>query len=255
MIHSTAIVSEKAKIGINVKIGPYCVINDDVEIGDDTQLFSNVVLDNGTRLGSECKIFSGAVIGTAPQDLKYDGETTYAIIGNRTVVREYATINRATVATGKTTIGDDCLVMAYSHVAHDCHLGNHVILSNVSQLAGHVTLGDWVILGGLAKVTQFCTVGKHSMIGADVKIVKDVAPYCLVGRNPAQVEGINKIGLRRRGFEKDVIDEIENFFDVLLFSGLNNRDGIEKFIKGKNVVVEVEEVINFIKNSTKGIHR
>ncbi|MCX6145754.1 MAG: acyl-[acyl-carrier-protein]--UDP-N-acetylglucosamine O-acyltransferase, partial [Candidatus Kapabacteria bacterium] len=137
----------------------------------------------------------------------------------------------------------------------DCHLGNHVILSNVSQLAGHVTLGDWVILGGLAKVTQFCTVGKHSMIGADVKIVKDVAPYCLVGRNPAQVEGINKIGLRRRGFEKDVIDEIENFFDVLLFSGLNNRDGIEKFIKGKNVVVEVEEVINFIKNSTKGIHR
>ncbi|MCX6145787.1 MAG: acyl-[acyl-carrier-protein]--UDP-N-acetylglucosamine O-acyltransferase, partial [Candidatus Kapabacteria bacterium] len=115
MIHSTAIVSEKAKIGINVKIGPYCVINDDVEIGDETQLFSNVVLDNGTRLGSECKIFSGAVIGTAPQDLKYDGETTYAIIGNRTVVREYATINRATVATGKTTIGDDCLVMAYSH--------------------------------------------------------------------------------------------------------------------------------------------
>lgn len=256
MIHPTSVVSAKAKIGENVKIGPYSVISDNVEIGNNVEIASHVVIDNGARIANDCKIFSGAVISTAPQDLKYNDEETLVFIGERTVVREYATINRGTKATGKTVVGADCLIMTYCHVAHDCRLGDNVIMSNLSQIAGHVALQDWVILGGMAKITQFCTVGKHSMIGADVKIVKDVAPYNLVGRIPAKVEGINKIGLKRRGFTKECIDDIERFYDTLLFSGLNTTDGIARFQElNSNIIPEVQEVIDFIVNSSRGIHR
>lgn len=256
MIHQTAIVSKNAQLGANVKVGPFSIIEDDVIIGDDTEIAAHTFIANGSRIGDRVKIFSGAVIGTAPQDLKYNGETTYAYVGDDTVVREYATINRGTVSTGKTVVGKNTLVMTYCHIAHDCVVGNNVVISNVSQLAGHVKLEDWVVLGGMAKITQFCTVGKHAMVGADVKVVKDVAPFTLVGRIPAQVESINKVGLRRRGFEKDAIDAIENFYDTILFSGLNNRDGIKKFIeKYGQPTKDVQDCIDFINNSTRGIHR
>lgn len=256
LIHPTALVSEKATIGENVKVGPFSVIEDDVIIGDNTEIRSNVVLANGTRIGKDCVICNGAVIATEPQDLKFKGEATYAFVGDRTVVREFATINRGTHSTGETRVGSDCLVMTYCHVAHDCVVGNNVIMSNLVQLAGHVTIQDWVVLGGVAKVHQFCTVGAHSMIGADVLLVKDVAPYTLIGRKPAQVEGINKVGLRRRGFENETINKIQSFYDTILFSGFNNRDGIANY-KSKNteVAAEVQNCIDFIEKSTRGIYR
>ncbi len=256
LIHPTAIVSNKATIGENVKIGAFSIIDDDVVIGDNTEIRSNVVLANGSRIGKDCIICNGAVIATEPQDLKFKGEATYAYVGDRTVIREYATINRGTDSTGETKVGSDCLIMTYCHVAHDCVVGNHVVMSNLVQLAGHVTIEDWVGLGGVAKIHQFCTVGAHAFVGADVLAVKDVAPYTLIGRKPAQVEGINKVGLRRRGFENDTINKIQSFYDTILFSGFNNRDGIANYKeKNSEVVPEVQLCIDFIEKSTRGIYR
>ncbi|MBX3043751.1 MAG: acyl-ACP--UDP-N-acetylglucosamine O-acyltransferase [Candidatus Kapabacteria bacterium] len=255
LIHSTAIVSEKAKIGANVKIGAFTIIEDDVEIGDNCEIRSSVIIADGARIGNNCKIYAGAILSTEPQDLKFDGEPTYVRIGDNTVVREFATINRGTNETGETVIGSNCLIMAYCHVAHDCHIGNNVIISNITQLAGHVNIEDWVVLGGAAKIHQFCTVGKHSMVGADCKVVKDVPPFTLVDRKPAQVEGVNKVGLRRRGFSKETIQEIEQFYDTILFSGFNNRDGIAKFNERKQICDDVKYCIDFIENSVRGIHR
>jgi len=254
-IHPTAIVSDKAVLGNNVKVGAFTIIEDNVEIGDNVEIRSSVVIANGARIGKNCKIFSNAIISTEPQDLKYDNETTFAIIGENTVVREYATINRGTTATGKTQVGNNCLLMAYTHVAHDSRVGNDVIISNLTHLAGHVEIEDWVILGGVVKVHQFCKIGKHAMVGADVKVVKDIPPYTLIGRTPPRVEGVNKVGLRRRGFSQELIQEIEKFYDTILFSGMNNRDGIAKFQERESISKEVLDCIEFIRNSTRGILR
>lgn len=253
--HNTAIVSSKAQLGKNVKIGAFTIIEDDVEIGDNTEIRSSVVIANGSRIGNNCVIFPSAVIGTEPQDLKFDGRKTLAIIGDRTVIREYVTIHRGTHATGMTTVGNDCLIMAYCHIAHDCHVGDNVIMSNVAQIAGHVTIEEWAILGAFAKVHQFCTIGCHSMIGGDVKVVKDVAPYTLIGREPPKVEGINKIGLRRRGFSDKTIKEIESFYNLILNSGLNNRDGISKYVEKNSISPEIKHCIEFIELSSRGIYR
>jgi UDP-N-acetylglucosamine acyltransferase len=254
-IHSTAIVSAQAKIGNNVEIGPFSIIKDDVEIGNDVIIKNNVLIDDGARIDDNCVFHAGAVISSPPQDLKYNNEKTYTYIGKSTVVREYATINRGTAESLKTTIGSDCLVMTYSHIAHDCSIGDQVIISAFSALGGHVHIQDKVILGGFSKIHQFCHVGKHSMVGADSKIVKDVPPFTLIGRIPPQVEGVNKIGLRRRGFERSVIKELERFYDTILFSGFNNRDGIAEYKKRGDYPQEVQDCIDFIENSTRGIHR
>ncbi len=255
IIHPTAIVSPKAELGKSVKIGAFSIIEDDVIIGDNTEIRSSVVIANGARIGKDCKIFSHAVIATEPQDLKYEGEVTFVFIGDRNVIREYATINRATKETGKTIIGNDNLFMAYTHVAHDCILGNNIIMANVAQIAGHVQIEDWAIFGAYSKIHQFCTVGSHSMLAAGVKIVKDVPPYVLIGREPAKIEGINKIGLRRRGFSVEIIDEIERFYHIILYSGLNNKDGIAEYSKKENIPDEIKNCIYFIENSKRGIHR
>lgn len=255
LIHSTAIVSPKAQIGSNVAIGPFSIIEDDVVIGDNTEIRAHCHIASGSRIGNEVRIYTGAIIGTEPQDLKFDGEMTYVYVGDRTLIREYATINRGTHSTGKTTVGSDCMIMAYCHIAHDCTVGSNVIMSNVTQLAGHVHVDDWVVLGGVVKIHQFCKVGKHAMVGADCKIVKDVPPFTLVGRTPPQIEGVNKVGLRRRGFAPEAIQDIEIFYDTLLFSGFNNKDGIAKFLERGTPVDEVNECIEFITNSTRGIHR
>jgi len=254
-IHPTAIVSPKALISDGVFIGPYSIIDEDVEIGAKTVLKSNVMVGKGTKIGSDCVMYPFSVAGYEPQDLKYSGEPTIAIIGDRCIIREFATVHRGTVSTGKTQVGNDCMLMAYTHVAHDCTLGNNVIMSNTSQIAGHVTVEDWVIFGAFAKVHQFCKIGKHSMLGADGKFVKDVAPYTLLSRIPPKVEGINKIGLRRRGFQPEVISDIESFYDTILFSGLNNNDGIEKFLQKGAPITEVQECIDFIRGSARGIYR
>ncbi len=249
------LISEKALIGENTIIEPLAIIEDDVIIGDNCIIQSGAKICNGARIGSNVKVYSYAVVSGEPQDLKYKGEKTYTFIDNNTTIREFATVNRGTIETGMTKVGKNCLIMSYCHIAHDCILGDNVILSNVTQLAGHVVLEDWVIMGGVSKVHQFCKIGKHSMIGADTKIVMDVAPYTLVDGNPARVETINKIGLKRRGFAPEIISEIEEFYDTLLFSGLNNKDGISKFLGRKQVSEEVLYCINFIKNSKRGIHR
>lgn len=255
-IHPSAIVSSRASIGAEVRIGAFSVIADDVEIGDGTEIHPHVVINDGARIGKECRFFSGCVIAGEPQDLKFKGEKTLAIIGDRTVVRECATISRGTASTGITVVGSDCLIMAYSHVAHDCIVGDRVILSNGTQLAGHVTIGDWAILGGMAKVVQFCTVGKHAMIGADVKITKDVPPFAFVGREPPRIEGVNKIGLRRRDFTDDSITTIESVYDAVFFSGLNISDGIGLYRKNNTVLSpEAEEILVFIERSKKGVLR
>ena len=255
-IHPLASVAPEAKIGINVSIGPFAVIESDVEIGDGATISSHATIMNGSRLGSECAVFPGAVIGAVPQDLKFKGEQTLAIIGDRTVIRECATVNRGTEATGRAIVGKDCLIMAYCHVAHDCTVGDHVIMSNVSQLAGHVTIGNWVILGGLAKVIQFCTIGDHAMIGADCKVTKDVAPYALIGRDPAKVEGVNKIGLRRRGFSNDAIDAIQELYSSVFFAGMNTTDGLDEYQRlNPDILSEVVTCIEFIRSSRKGIIR
>ncbi len=257
-IHPTAIVSPKANIGENVKIGAFTIIEDKVTIGDDTEILSNVFIGNGTTIGKKCLIFQGTVIGTKPQDLKFDNSPTEVIIGDNNEIREYVTIHRGTQATKKTIIGNNNLLMAYTHIAHDCRIGNNVIMANVVQLAGHITVEDFATIGGVAKVHQFCRIGCHSMVGGDVKVTKDIPPYTLVGENPPKVDGINKIGLRRRGFPNELIKEIEEFYRIVFHSGLNNTDGISRYLqmrKNSQIPKEIQHCIEFIQNSPRGVYR
>ncbi len=254
-IHPTAIVAPGARIGDEVTIGPYTVIDDDVTIGAGCIIRNSVYIANGARIGDECKIFSGAVIGTEPQDLKFSGEDSLAIIGDRSIIREYATVNRGTKASGKTVVGADCLIMAYCHVAHDCVLGDHVIMANCSELAGHVNIGDWAILGGGTLVHQFCNIGSHSMIGAGSYINKDLCHYLLAEGNQLKVYGLNKVGLRRRGFSADVIRTIEEFYNAIFHSGLNVSDGLTSYLQREDPIAEVQDCVEFIRASRRGIYR
>lgn len=255
-IHPTSVVSRKALIDEGVSIGPFCVIEDDVEIGAGTVLMSNVYIGNGSRIGSNVRIHPGVVVGTQPQDLKYAGQKTIAVIGDRTVVREYTTINRATAATGITSVGTDCLLMAYSHVAHDCVVGNNVILANSVNLGGHVEVQDWSIVGGLTGIHQFTRIGTHSMIAGCSWVVQDVPPYTLAGREPLIVEGLNVIGLRRRGFSNDTIRAIERFYDILYASQRNTTEALEHYESTVvSPVAEVQVVIDFIRASKRGLCR
>lgn len=254
-IHPTAIVSPKAKLGVNVKIDAYTIINEKVTIGDNTTIGTSNYIDNGVTIGSDCKLFHHIVIGTAPQDIKYNNEETFVEIGNNNTIREFVGINRATTSTYKTIVGNDNLIMEFCHIAHDNRVGNNVIMSNASTLAGHVHIEDWVILGGFAKVHQFCTVGKHAFLGADTLATKDVVPYAIVsGANP-KFEGINHIGLRRRGFSPELISEISGFYKFIFYSGLNNSDAIAKYLETYTPSGTIQEIIDFIKNSQRGIYR
>lgn len=255
-IHPSAVVSPNAQLGENVVIHQNCYVGDKVTIGDGTVLMAGAYVDGRTTIGRNCRLFPYAIVGTEPQDLKYAGEDTLTIIGDNTVIHEFATIHRGTAATGKTSVGSNCLIMAYCHVAHDCVVGDNVIMSNVAQIAGHVHLEDYVILGAFAKIHQFVTVGKHSMVGADIKVVMDVPPFVLIARNPPRVEKVNKVGLRRRGFSEELIKEIQDFYDTVLFSGFNNKDGIEHFLQNHTKISpDVQYCIDFIRNSARGIHR
>lgn len=256
VIHPTAIVDPAAKLGIGVTVGPFCVVEADVRIGDRTVLKSHVVVANGARIGADCVIHPGAVISTEPQDLKYAGEPTLAIVGDRTTLRECVTVNRGTTFSGKAQVGSDCLLMAYVHVAHDCVVGDNVIIANGVQLGGHVEVGDWAIIGGLTGIHQFCRIGAHSMIGACSRVVKDVPMFALCGKEPLTVEGINAVGLRRRGFDIKTIAAIDEFYTTLLRSGLNTTDGLKRYCdEVEEPLQPVADAISFIRASKRGIYR
>ena len=253
-IHPTAIVDPKAKIGENVSIGPYSVISDNVEIGENCQIGTQVVILPGARIGRECKIYHHAVISEIPQDLKFGGEETTAEIGDRTVIREFVTINRGTQQHWKTVVGSDCLLMAYVHVAHDCIIGDHVIMANAVNLAGHVQIEDWVIMGGMVGVLQFSRIGQHSIIGGQFRVSKDVPPYIMAAREPLAYEGLNRVGLKRRNFAPETILALKRAYNLIYHSEYNVSDALRKIEETTGLMIpEVQNVIDFIKTSSRGI--
>ncbi|SHK01789.1 acyl-ACP--UDP-N-acetylglucosamine O-acyltransferase [Epilithonimonas mollis] len=253
MIHQLTAVDPRAKIGKNVTVEPFTTIASDVVIGAGTWIGSNVTIMDGARIGKNCKIFPGTVISAIPQDLKFDGEDTQTIIGDNTTLRECVTINRGTKALGFTKVGNDCLIMATSHVAHDCILGDNVIIANGCGIAGHVEIGDFVVMGGLSAVQQFGKIGKHVMISGGSLIRKDIPPYVKVAREPISYAGINSVGLRRRGFTNDKIFEIQKIYRAIFQMKMNTTQAIEYIEKEMLPTVERDEIITFIQNSPRGI--
>ncbi len=248
-------VSEKAKTGKDFRIGRYSTVTDDVVIGDNVEIGTCALIADGARIGNNVKIFHGASIGTVPQDLKFEGESTTVEVGDGTVVREFATLNRATNHSKRTIIGKNCFIMAYAHVAHDCRLGDNVILANGVQMGGHVEIGDWVIVGGLVAIHQFVKIGKHAMIGGGFRVVKDVPPFILAGSVPLRFEGINLVGLRRRGFSNEQIHVISGTYDLLYKSGLNVSDAVTRIESEMSDKPEAMDIVNFVKESKRGIIR
>ncbi len=248
-----AYVHPGAKIAKNVVIEPFTTIHNNVEIGEGTWIGSNVTIMEGARIGKNCRIFPGAVISAEPQDLKFEGEETTAEIGDNTTIRECVTINRGTKDRYRTTIGKNFLIQAYSHIAHDCIVGDNCIFSNLSTLAGHVTVGDHVVLAGMVAVHQFVTIGSHSFITGGTLVRKDVPPYIKAAREPISYVGINSVGLRRRGIDSEKIKEIQNIYRVLYQKNYNNSQAIEILETEMEATPERDEIIQFVRNSTRGI--
>jgi UDP-N-acetylglucosamine acyltransferase len=210
-------------------------------------------VERNTHLGRNCRISKGAVLGSDPQDLKFKGEETHLVVGDRTMIREFATLNRGTEAAGRTVVGSDCLLMAYTHVAHDCEIGSHVIISNATQMAGHVVIEDWAILSGVVTIHQFVRIGAHSFVGGSSRIPQNVPPYCRVSGNPPQLYGLNAVGLDRRGFAEDVRAALKKTYRILFQSGLNVSQGILRAETEVEQIPEVRHLLEFIKNSERGI--
>lgn len=246
-------VSGKAKIGTNVIIGDFTVIKDDVEIGNNVEIGSSVLIDNGARIADNVKIHHGAAVSTIPQDLKFEGEYTTLEVGKNTVIREYATLNRGTKAAWKTVVGENCLLMAYTHVAHDCILKNNVIMANNTSLGGHVEIDDYSFLGGFVAVPQFLKIGTQCMVSAFSKATKDIPPYITAGGDPLKYEGLNLTGLRRRNFTQEQLETIKETYRILYKSGLNVSDAVRKIKETMPPSEEVKTILDFISGSTKGI--
>ncbi len=250
-----AYVHPDAKIADNVVIEPFVSIDHDVIIGEGTRIGSGVTILPGTRIGKNCNIFPGAVIGAVPQDLKFRGEYSTVEIGNNTTIREFVTVNRGTAARGKTTVGDNCLIMAYVHIAHDCSVGNNVILVNNTQLAGEVIVDDWAIISGMTAIHQFCRIGTHVMISGGSLVRKDVPPFIKAGREPLSYVGINSIGLRRRNYNNDKIREIQDIYRYIYQKGLNVAQAVEIIEAEMPASQERDEILLFVKDSKRGIIR
>jgi UDP-N-acetylglucosamine acyltransferase len=250
-----AFIHPEARLGKNVTVEPFSYIDKNVEIGDNTVIGPNATVYSGSRIGKNCKVFPGAVIGAIPQDLKFEGEETLAIIGDYVTVRENVTVNRGTKASGKTVVGNHVLLMANAHIAHDCIIKDHAIIVNNVAVAGHVEVGEWSILGGLAAVQQFVKIGPHVMVSGGSLVRKDVPPYVRVAKEPLQYVGINSIGLRRRGFPDQKIREIQDIYRVLYLSGMNISKALDYIEKELPASAERDIIIDFIRNSTKGIVR
>ncbi len=253
MISIQTNISPGAKIGTGTKIEPFVTINSDVIIGNNCWIGPYATIMDGSRIGNNCKIFPGAVVGAIPQDLKYAGENSLLEIGDNTTVREFATLNRGTKATMTTKIGSNCLLMAYSHVAHDCIIGDNVILANNVNLAGHVTIEDYAIIGGLSAVHQFVKIGGHSMIGGGSLVMKDVPPFAKAAREPLSYEGVNSIGLRRRGFTKEQIDRIHDIFRYLFIKHRNISKALKDIQANLPESEEKTRILEFIAQSQRGL--
>ena len=251
-IHPTAIIDSDVQIGEDVMIGPFSVVQKDVIIGNGTFIGSHVLIHSGTRLGKKCRVFKGAVIGTDPQDLKFTGERTTIEIGDNTVIREFCTLNRGTTHRMKTEIGSNCLLMAYVHVAHDCLIGDNVILANAVNMAGHVTIEPFAAIGGMTPIHQFVKVGRNSFVGGGLRVSKDVPPFILAAGDPLKYAGINRVGLTRRGFSDEALKEIRGAYKLIYRSGLNVSQALEK-LKSQNSTPKLETIIQFIESSERGI--
>ena len=243
----------EAKIGKDVKVDPFAVIDEGVIIGDGTHVMAHAVIMKNTVIGNSCTIFPGAVLGAIPQDLKFDGENTFVQIGDNTTIREFVTVNRGTKDKWKTVVGSNCLLMAYCHIAHDCILGDHVIIANSVQLAGHVEIGDHAIIGGMAAAIQFSKIGAHSYIAGGTEVIKDVPPYIKAGRSPLSYVGINSVGLHRRGFTNEKINSISEIYRNIYLRGLNITQATQFIEKELPDSEEKSEILQFIKESKRGI--
>jgi len=252
-IHPTATIDPDAKLGENVSIGPGSIIMGDTRIGDRTSIGAYSIICEGTTIGEDCNIFHYCSIGEAPQDLKYQNEKTHTTIGDRVIIREYVSINRGTDASGTTSIGNDVLLMAYVHIAHDCHVGNNVILANQVTLGGHVSVDDWASLGGGVLVHQFSNVGAYAFIGGGYRIVQDIPPFILAAGEPLRFGGINRIGLKRRGFSVDDRKTIKEAYRIFFRSELNRKDALESIKSKYNGNQYIDQVIQFIADSDRGI--
>lgn len=256
-IHPTAIVSPGAILGDNIEIGPYAIVEDNVTIGDNCKIHPHAVIYSYVTMGKSCEVFPGAVVGAVPQDLKFDGEITFVEIGDNVTIRECATINRGTKASGKgvTKVGSNTLIMSYVHIAHDCCVGNHCILVSFVGIAGETNVDDWAIIGGGTKVHQFSHIGTHAMVGGGCAVNKDIPPYSICGRTPLVFAGVNLVGLRRRGFESDTIRRIKDIYDTIYHQGYNFTDACDRVELGFTDAPEKDVILEFIRNSKRGIVR
>jgi UDP-N-acetylglucosamine acyltransferase len=253
MIHPHTYISPNAKVATNVKIDPFSVIHQNVEIGEGTWIGSNVTIMEGARIGKNCRIFPGAVIAAVPQDLKFAGEATTVEIGNNTTIREFVTINRGSADRHTTKVGNDCLIMAYSHIAHDCIIGNSCIMSNNTQMAGHVVMGDHAILAGMCAVHQFVQIGQHSFTAGGSLVSKDVPPYIKAARAPLSYAGVNSVGLKRRGFSLDRINQILDIYRIIYNKGMNTSQALNFIEEEIAATDERDEIVTFIRESGRGI--
>ena len=254
-IHPTAIVDKGAQIGENVCIGPYAIIEGNTQIGNNSSIASHVLVASGTRIGEECKIHNGAVLGTNPQDLKFEDEETFLQIGNNTTIREFATLNRGTSHSIYTRVGDNCLIMAYAHVAHDCQIGNNVIMANSVNLAGHVVIEDFVGIGGVTPVHQFVRIGTQSFIGGGYRVPKDVPPYMLAMGEPLRFAGLNKTGLIRRGFSTETLTALRDAYKILYRQNYTKDEAVKSMSEKYSTIPEVMHLVEFLKKSERGIIR
>ena len=252
-VHATAIVDDAAELGEGVVVGPYCIVGPGVRIGARTTLAGHVIVERDTSVGEECRISYGAVLGTDPQDLKYAGEPTRLEVGDRTVIREYATLNRGTSALGYTRVGSDCMLMSYVHVAHDCQLGDHVILSNAVNMAGHVSIGDWAIVGGMTPIHQFVRIGAHAFIGGQSRISKDIPPFVKAAGIPCELYGLNSVGLQRRGFSEEVRRELKRAYRLFFGSQHNTTQALARAREELRALPEVEAFLSFFETSERGV--
>jgi UDP-N-acetylglucosamine acyltransferase len=255
MISNLAYVHPDARLGKDLTIEPFAYISGNVVIGDGTWVGPNVTIMDGARIGKNCKIFPSAVVSGIPQDLKFKGEETTAELGDNTTIREGVTVNRGTASVGRTRLGNDCLLMAYSHVGHDCTIGNNVIIGNTTGLAGEVKVDDYVILSGGTLVHQFTKIGAHVFVGGGGKVRIDVPPFILADREPLSYMGLNSVGLTRRGFNKERIDEIHNIYRAIYQKGMNFSQALDYIEKEFKQSPDRDYIIEFIRNSERGIIR
>lgn len=252
-VHPTALIDPGATLGEGVTVGPYSIIGPGVTIGAGSRIGPHVLIEREVTIGADCRIHKGAVVGTDPQDLKYEGEATRLVIGDRTVIREYATLNRGTTALGHTTVGSDCLLMAYTHVAHDCQIGDHVILSNSVNMGGHVTIEDYAIVGGGTQIHQFVRIGCHAFIGGASAVRKDIPPFVKASGSPMQLYGLNTVGLQRRGFPEEVRRELKRAYRLFFASSYNTSQALARGRDELRSLPEIETFLGFFEESGRGV--